>query len=187
MKMFGASIRRKEDPRLLFGDGRYVADIKIHGMVHAVFIRSPHASAIIRGIDVSEAVADPRVLSVITAADLPPGLPPLPCIDAEETTQPFNQEILAADRVRFVGEAVALLIVDGDRYLAEDLSALIDVDYEALPAVATATAALRPDAPKVHTETNVADVLRYELGDAATAFSTAPRTLSEHFDERPSF
>ncbi|MFT7475690.1 MAG: carbon-monoxide dehydrogenase large subunit [Verrucomicrobiales bacterium] len=181
MRMFGASIRRKEDPRLLLGNGRYLADIKLHGLVHAVFIRSPFAHALIRNIDTSEALSDPRVLLVITAADLPPDLPPLPCIDAEESTKAFNQHILASDKVRFVGEPVALLIVEGDRYIAEDLAALINVEYEPLPAVVRPEMAMAPDAALVHSETNVADVLRYELGDAATALEASPRRISERF------
>ena len=181
MSLFGASIRRKEDPRLLRGDGRYLSDIKLHGMVHAVFVRSPHAHALIRGIDSSAAAADPRVVCVLTAEDLPAGLPPLPCIDAEETTKPFNQPILAADKVRFVGEPVALLVVEGDRYVAEDIAGLIDVDYEPLPAVSTATAAVASDAPLVHFETNVVDVLEYSVGDAEPALAAAPYTLSERF------
>lgn len=181
MSLFGASIRRKEDPRLLRGDGRYLSDIKLHGMVHAVFIRSPHAHALIRGIDSTAAVADPRVVCVITAADLPAGLPPLPCIDAEETTKPFNQPVLATDEARFVGEPVALLVVEGDRYIAEDIAALVEVDYEPLPAVSTADAATAPDAPLVHFETNVVDVLEYSLGDAPAALAAAPHTLSERF------
>ena len=181
MSLFGASIRRKEDPRLLRGDGRYLSDIKLHGMVHAVFVRSPHAHALIRGIDSSAAAADPRVVCVLTAEDLPAGLPPLPCIDAEETTKPFNQPILAADKVRFVGEPVALLVVEGDRYVAEDIAGLIDVDYEPLPAVSTATAAVASDAPLVHFETNVVDVLEYSVGDAPSALAAAPHTLSERF------
>ena len=181
MSLFGASIRRKEDPRLLRGDGRYLSDIKRHGMVHAVFVRSPHSHALIRGIDASAAVADPRVVSVLTANDLPAGLPPLPCIDAEETTKPFNQPILAADKVRFVGEPVALLVVEGDRYIAEDIAALVDVDYEPLPAVSTAEAAMAPDAPLVHFESNVVDVLEYSLGDAPSALAAAPHTLRERF------
>ena len=150
-------------------------------MVHAAFVRSPHAHALIRGIDSSAAAADPRVVCVITADDLPAGLPPLPCIDAEETTKPFNQPILAADKVRFVGEPVALLVVEGDRYVAEDIAGLIDVDYEPLPAVSTATAAVASDAPLVHFETNVVDVLEYSLGDAPSALAAAPHTLSERF------
>lgn len=181
MSLFGASIRRKEDPRLLRGDGRYLSDIKLHGMVHAVFVRSPHAHALIRGIDSSAAAADPRVVCVLTAGDLPAGLPPLPCIDAEETTLPFNQPILAADKVRFVGEPVALLVVEGDRYIAEDIAGLIDVDYEPLPAVSTADAAVDTGAPLVHFESNVVDVLEYSIGDAPSALAAAPHTLSERF------
>ena len=181
MSLFGASIRRKEDPRLLRGDGRYLSDIKLHGLVHAVFVRSPHAHALIRGIDSSAAAADPRAVCVLTADDLPDGLPPLPCIDAEETTKPFNQPILATDKVRFVGEPVALLVVEGDRYIAEDIAGLIDVDYEPLAAVSTAEAAVAPDAPLVHFESNVVDVLEYSLGDADSALAAAPHTLSERF------
>ena len=150
MSLFGASVRRKEDPRLLRGDGRYVADIKLHGMVHAIFVRSTWAHADLRGIDTSAALADPRVVAVITADDLPPGLAPLPCIDAEETTKPFNQTILATDRVRYVGEPVALLIVEGDRYIAEDLVGLVEVDYEPRPAVSTAEAAMAPNSSGPH-------------------------------------
>ena len=181
MSLFGASIRRKEDPRLLQGNGRYLSDIKLHGMVHAVFVRSPHAHALIRGIDASTAVADPRVVCVLTADDLPAGLPPLPCIDAEETTKPFNQPILAVDKVRFVGEPVALVVVEGDRYIAEDIAGLVDVDYEPLPAVSTAEAAMAPEAPLVHFESNVVDVLEYSVGDAPSALADAPHTLTERF------
>ena len=163
MSLFGASIRRKEDPRLLQGNGRYLSDIKLHGMVHAVFVRSPHAHALIRGVDSSAAAADPRVVCVLTADDLPAGLPPLPCIDAEETTKPFNQPILATGKVRFVGEPVALVVVEGDRYIAEDIAGLVDVDYEPLPAVSTAEAAVAPDAPLVHFDSNVVDVLEYSV------------------------
>ena len=181
MSLFGASVRRKEDPRLLRGDGRYVADIKLHGMVHAIFVRSTWAHADLRGIDTSAALADPRVVAVITADDLPPGLAPLPCIDAEETTKPFNQTILATDRVRYVGEPVALLIVEGDRYIAEDLVGLVEVDYEPRPAVSTAEAAMAPGAPIVHSETNVAEVLEYDIGDTAGALASAPHTFTERF------
>ncbi|WP_420638639.1 xanthine dehydrogenase family protein molybdopterin-binding subunit [Candidatus Poriferisocius sp.] len=181
MSLFGASIRRKEDPRLLRGNGRYVSDVKLHGMVHAVFIRSPHAHALIRGIDVSVAIADPRVVCVLTAAELPQDLPPLPCIDAEETTKPFNQPILATEKVRYVGEPVAVLVVEGDRYVAEDIAGNIDVDYEPLPAVASATAAMAPEAPVVHFESNIVDVLKYSVGDVESALAGAPHTLSERF------
>ncbi|MEA2426090.1 MAG: aerobic carbon-monoxide dehydrogenase large subunit, partial [Thermoleophilaceae bacterium] len=93
-RVFGAPIKRKEDPRLLRGDGRYLSDIKLHGMVHAAVLRSPHAHAEIRSIDFSACEADPRCVAVLSAADFDE-LPTLACIDAEPTTKPFLQGILA--------------------------------------------------------------------------------------------
>jgi carbon-monoxide dehydrogenase large subunit len=180
-RIFGAAVTRREDPRLLRGEGRYVADIRLHGMTTGIFVRSPHAHARIRGIDASAALADPRVLAVIAADDLPPGLPPLPCIDAEHTTRPFNQPVLAIGKARYVGEPIALVVVDGDRYEAEDLLPLVEVDWEPLPAVAHADTALAPGAPIVHEETNICDVLEYQLGDAAAAIAGAPHILREYF------
>ena len=175
----GAPLRRKEDPRLLRGDGRYLADLKVHGMLAAVVIRSPHPHAWIRSIDTSAAAADPRTIAVLTAADLPE-LPPLPCIDAEETTRPFNQPVMAVDKVRYVGEPVAV-VVAADRYVAEDVAELVVVDYEPLPAVADAERAMEPDAPIVHEETNVCDTLEYRLGDPDAAFESAAHVLRERF------
>lgn len=177
--VFGAPLKRKEDPRLLRGDGRYLADLKLHGMLSAAVIRSPHAHALINSIDTAAAEADPRVAAVLTAADLPP-LPPLACIDAEETTKPFNQPIIAADKVRYVGEPVAV-IVAADRYVAEDVADLVEIDYEPLEAVTDAERAMEADSPIVHEETNVCDTLRYKLGDPDAAFESAPHVLREKF------
>ena len=176
-EVFGAPIKRKEDPRLLRGDGRYLADLKVHGMLSAAVIRSPHAHARIAAIDTSAADADPRVATVLTAKDLP-DLPPLPCIDAEETTRPFNQPIIASGKVRYVGEPVAV-VVAADRYVAEDVMDLVEVDYEPLDAVADPEAAMSPDAPILHEETNVCDTLSYRLGDPDSAFANAPRSFKE--------
>jgi CO/xanthine dehydrogenase Mo-binding subunit len=85
MKAFGAPLKRKEDPRLLRGEGRYVADLKLHGMTHAAVLRSDFAHARVRGIRLDELRADPRVLDVLTGADVA-RLPHILCIDAEETT-----------------------------------------------------------------------------------------------------
>src|SRR5829696_3649224 len=175
----GAPLKRKEDPRLLRGDGRYLADLKAHGMLAAVVVRSPHPHAWIRSVDASAARADQRTLAVLTAADLPE-LPPLPCIDAEETTRPFNQRVLASDKVRYVGEPVAV-VVAADRYVAEDLAELVVVDYEPLPAVADAERAMEPGAPILHEETNVCDTLEYKIGDPDAAFESAPHVLTERF------
>jgi carbon-monoxide dehydrogenase large subunit len=175
--VFGAPLKRKEDPRLLRGDGRYLADLKRHGMLSAAVIRSDHPHARINSIDTSAAEADPRVAAVLTAADLP-DLPPLACIDAEETTKPFNQPIIAHDKVRYVGEPVAVIVAE-DRYVAEDVAHLVEIDYEPLAAVADAEWAMEPDAPIVHEETNVCETLHYKLGDPDAAFASAPHVLSE--------
>jgi carbon-monoxide dehydrogenase large subunit len=177
--VFGAPLKRKEDPRLLRGDGRYLADLKRHGMLAAVVVRSPHPHARIRAVEAAAARADPRTHAVLTAADLPE-LPPLPCIDAEETTRPFNQRVLAADKVRYVGEPVAVVVAE-DRYAAEDVAELVVVDYDPLPAVADPERAMEPDAPILHEETNVCDTLEYRIGDPDAAFESAPHVLTERY------
>jgi carbon-monoxide dehydrogenase large subunit len=104
----------------------------------------------------------------------------LVCIDAEETTQPFLQTILATGKVSSVGEPIALVVAE-DRYTAEDLLQLIEVDYEPLEAVVDAEAAMADGAPIVHAETNVADVLEMASGDTAAALAAAPHVLRERF------
>ena len=178
-RVFGAAIKRKEDPRLLRGDGRYVADLKFHGTAHAVVLRSPHAHARIRGVGVGAVRSDPRVLDVLTGADVS-DVPHIICIDAEEKTRPFTQPILAQDKVRYVGEPVAILVVEGDRYVAEDVLGLVDVDYEPLSAVTDAEAAMAEGAPILHQKTNVCDVLEYAVGDTA-AIDRAPHRLKCRF------
>jgi carbon-monoxide dehydrogenase large subunit len=180
-RTFGARVKRKEDPRLLRGDGRYVADIKLHGMAHAAFVRSPYAHARIGTIDTRAAEADPGVLAVLVGRDLP-DVPTLPCIDAEEDTKPFNQPAIATQKVRYVGEPVAV-VVAADRYEAEDALALVEVDFEPLPAVADAEAAAAETSPLLFEEfgTNVADVLRYDEGDVERALAEAPHVLRERF------
>ena len=98
-KFFGKSVKRSEDPRLLRGDGRYVADIKLHGMVHAAVLRSPHGHARIVSIDTKACEADARTVAVLTAGDVS-SIPALPAIDAEPTTKPFNQPVLASDKAQ---------------------------------------------------------------------------------------
>jgi carbon-monoxide dehydrogenase large subunit len=176
---FGAPIKRKEDPRLLLGEGRYLADLKLHGMTTAAVLRSSHAHARLLGIDLSAAQADPRFVDAVVGADVA-HLPHILCIDAEETTKPFTQPLLAVDKVRYVGEPVAMIVVDGDRYDAEDVLALIDAEYEPLPAVVDAEAAMAPGATLVHSETNVCDVLEYATGDP-TAIDRAPHRLKRRF------
>lgn len=178
-RVFGAPLKRKEDPRLLRGDGRYLADLKLHGMLSAAIVRSPHPHARINSIDKSAAEEDPRTVAVLTANDLP-DVKPLPCIDAEVSTKPFNQPVIASSKVRYVGEPVAV-VVARDRYEAEDVADLVAVDYEPLPAVTDPELAMEPQAPILHEGTNVCDTLEYRLGDPDAAFERAAHVLRERF------
>jgi aerobic carbon-monoxide dehydrogenase large subunit len=179
-RVFGSPLKRKEDPRLLRGRGKYVSDIKLHGLLHAAVVRSPLPHAAIRGVDAGPCLADPRCVAVLTADDFDE-IPELVCIDAEETTLPFLQPVLARDKVRYVGEPVAVVVAK-DRYDAEDLLTLVEVDYDPLPAVVDPERALHADAPVVHHETNLVDTLRYHTGDAAGTIAKAPHVLRERFE-----
>jgi carbon-monoxide dehydrogenase large subunit len=177
--VFGQPLKRTEDPRLLRGEGRYISDLKMHGLLHAAVLRSPHPHARIVSIDASECEADPRSAGLLLPQDTA-GLETLVCIDAEETTLLFNQPVLARDRVRYVGEPVAVVLAE-DRYVAEDLLQLIDVEYEPLPAVVDPEEAMAEGAPLVHETSNVVEVLEFKIGDARAAIDAAPRVLRERF------
>lgn len=164
---------RLEDARLTTGHGRYVADLKVPGMAHAFILRSPYAHAVIKSIDTTEAQAAPGVLAVLTAADLAAdGIGDLPCgveLPRPDGSKAFQarRPVLARDRVRFVGEGVALVVAESAE-AAEAASELIAVDYEDLPVVADPAAARMADA-KVWDEVddNVAFVWRKGDADAA--------------------
>ncbi|HEU5276450.1 MAG TPA: xanthine dehydrogenase family protein molybdopterin-binding subunit [Xanthobacteraceae bacterium] len=182
-KWFGASVKRKEDPALLTGRGRYVDDIHLPGMLEVVVLRSPHAHALIRGIDKRGALALPGVHAVVTHADLPesmrrqtvPLLVPSPAIK-----QVYMPYCLAKDEACFVGEPVALVVAES-RYIAEDAAALVDVDYEPLPAIADCAAALAPGAPLAHRDasSNLGAHIALNVGNAAAAFAGAAHVFRE--------
>ena len=122
-----AAMQRKEDPRFIRGQGHYVDDVKLPGMLHGAVLRSPLAHARIVSIDTSAAEAHPKVHAVITGADLEGlGLAWMPTLSAD------TQAVLATDKVRFQGQEVAFVVAD-DRYSARDALELIDVEYEPLP------------------------------------------------------
>jgi len=149
MRFFGASVLRKEDPALLTGKGRYVDDVKLPGMLHAAFVRSTYAHALIKSIDKSAALALPGVVAVLTHADLPepmrsrrlPLYVPHPAIK-----QTFMPWALAKDETCFAGEAIAIVVAES-RYIAEDAAALVEVDYEVLPASIDPREAILAGAP----------------------------------------
>jgi carbon-monoxide dehydrogenase large subunit len=182
-KWFGASVRRKEDPNLLTGNGRFVDDIVLPGMLHAAFVRSAHAHALVRGIDVAAAMALPGVHLVMTFADLPaplrdnalPLFVPHPAI-----TQLFLPTTLASTEVRYVGEPLAVVVAES-RYVAEDAAALVAVDYEPLQAVSDCAAAIEPAAPLAHAgaSSNIAARLPISHGEPDAAFARAAHVFRE--------
>src|SRR5262245_52307245 len=187
----GAMIRRREDPRLLAGRGRYVDDLRPAGCLHAAVLRSPHAHARIARLCLDRARAHPGVIGVYVFADLRDVLQPLPLAGSPppplQTRVGFRlktavQYALAKDRVRHVGEPIAVLVAT-DPYLAHDALDLIDVDYEPLAAVVDAEAALAPGAAQLHEEwgDNVAVAFKVRIGDAASALGTAPVRLRARF------
>ena len=134
---------RKEDPRFVRGMGKYCDDIQLPGMLHLAILRSPVAHARLVSIDVSAAQAHPKVVAVITGADLAEqGLAWMPTLSNDV------QAVLATDKVRFQGQEVAFVVAE-DRYSARDALELIEVDYEILDPVIDVRKALAPDAPVI--------------------------------------
>ena len=154
MSILGTRVVRTEDPRLLTHGGTYVDDVRtpeLAGAAQATFVRSPFAHALIKGVETAGALAAPGVIAVLTSADFtnipPPPSPPEdgPAEGSEGAPLPlggvWHEPLLAVDRVRFVGEPVALVLTD-DSYQGEDAAELVIVDYEPLPAVVGITASL---------------------------------------------
>ena len=151
-KTFGASLKRKEDPRLITGEAKYLDDVRLPGMLYAAILRSPYAHAKIKGIDTNKATKQPGVIAVFTGQDFK-DLPALPCAwqaDAGRIQNNVNTpRVLEIERVTHTGAGVAVVIAD-DRYAAEDALGLIEVDYEQLPVVVDAEKTTFADAPQIH-------------------------------------
>ncbi|GAA5155423.1 MULTISPECIES: xanthine dehydrogenase family protein molybdopterin-binding subunit [Amycolatopsis] len=140
--LLGTEVRRVEDPELLRGQGTYVGNLRIEGALYVAFVRSPFAHALVTAIDTTEAAKAPGVVAVYTSEDL--GLPALPPFI--ELNPKCARYPLASDRVRFVGEPVAVVVAE-TQTAAVDALELVDVDYEPLPAAVDLEEALDPDAP----------------------------------------
>jgi carbon-monoxide dehydrogenase large subunit len=177
--LIGKRIRRREDPRLITGTATYVDDIKMPGMHHAVVVRSPHAAANIRSIDIKAALAKPGVAAVFTFKDIE-HVAPVPCGAALPGLRVPHHSILAKDRVYFVGHPVAVVVAT-DRYIAADAADAVEVDYDVLPAVADPEKALTPGAPPVHPEwpDNTAFTFHQEGGEVDQAFAEADVIVKE--------
>ena len=187
VQAIGQAVRREEDQRLLRGRGRYVDDAGAASDARGYVLRSPHAHALIRAIDISEASAAPGVLVILTGEDLRRrGLGSLtPAVRRRRSDgRPAfvcPQPLLAHGRVRYVGEPVAFVVADSANQ-AKDAAELIDIDYEILPAVVTAKAALTPGAPLVWDDNPGNEAFYHEVGDKAAvdaAFARAERIVRD--------
>jgi carbon-monoxide dehydrogenase large subunit len=186
-RYFGQPLTRNEDRRLLIGNALFVDDVELSGMAHAAFLRSPIAHGRIRGIDLAAARARPGVIAVYTAEDLGdywrPGpllVPPPPIKDI--TFHERTQVPLAKDKVRHVGEPMAVVIAES-RYVAEDALADIVLDLEALPVVSDLEQALAAASPRVHDDVpgNVAAHVRQLKGAYADAVGKADHVIRRRF------
>src|SRR5438105_11410660 len=188
----GRSLRRREDRRLLTGQGQFIADLVLPRMFHAVLVRGPLAHARIRAIDLSRARTAPGVAIALNGTDLLQMLPPVPegqismprkwvSVIQHKFLNP-QQPLLAYDKVRHVGEAIAIIAAE-TRAQAEDAAELVTWDLEELPAVVDPEAALRPDSPIVHDRfhTNLIGAFSVGRGDVGATLAGAPHRLRRRF------
>ncbi|MEM7428904.1 MAG: xanthine dehydrogenase family protein molybdopterin-binding subunit, partial [Pseudomonadota bacterium] len=172
----GKSLLRREDAALLMGAGRYADDAPVAvGTLYAAIVRSPEAHAEIRSIDASKAMALPGVRRVLTGEEIRELTRPFLVV----LKQPIDQWSLAVDRVRYVGEAVALVLAD-DRYIAEDGADLVDVEYERLPAIIDPREAVKEDAFLIHPPVGSNDLSTrdFTYGDPDAQFEAADHVVS---------
>ena len=185
---FGSSrgILRSEDEPLLRGSGRFTDDLAVPGAAHAAFARAPHAHAVIRRLDASAARAMPGVLAVLTGADVREaglgGIPPAVLLPGRDGKPMFGpaMPVLAQERVRYVGEPVALVVAETAAQ-AQDAAEALEVDYDALPAAADVARASAPGAPLLYPEAPGNVALDWEHGDAAAveaAFARAAHKVA---------
>ncbi len=188
---FGQSVTRREDQRLLTGHGQFTADLVPAGAARAVMLRSPHAHAIIRGIDVGRALAMPGVLAILTGADIAamglggipqrtdlirlPGTP----LDQGYLCRP-EFPLLATERVRFVGDSVAMVVAETEEQATDALEQIV-VDYKTLDSVTDTASAAAPGAVRIWEQAPGNLSFRWQAGDSPAveaAFETAARTAS---------
>src|SRR2546422_10191118 len=182
-RLFGKSIKRREDPRFITGRGQYVDDLKLPGMTYAAFVRSPHAHARIRKIDTSAALKHPGVVAVFTGKDMT-GVNSLPCgwdLRKEKNIPGVVQDLamvphmpLTSDVARHVGDPVAVVIADSQD-AASDAAEKVAVDWEALPAVTATERAAGAGVAPIHAGAPGNVAFKWELGggDVDAAFKAA--------------
>ena len=170
----GLSVKRREDRRFLTGRGRYVDDLRLPDLLHAAIVRSPHAHARILEIDARRAMAQPGMVAVLTIADLPECAAAVPPLVPSPRLRPYAQPALAGPKVRYAGEAFAVVVAD-DVYRATDAAHAVEVRYDVLAAAATVDDALATGAPRVFDEwpDNAAGPSDGAVGDITRGFAEA--------------
>jgi len=168
--LIGKSVKRVEDNRFIKGEGRYTDDFNMDNQTYAIYVRSPHAHANIKGVDISKAEAMEGVVKVFTGKDIADaGIVGTICgwqVDFKngDTMKEPGHPIMVADKVRHVGDAVALVIAE-DRQTARDAAGLVEVNYEVLDAVVDPKAATQDGAPLVHDDVPNNTIFDWELGN----------------------
>ena len=180
-RIFGSSIKRREDPSLITGASRYTDDLKLPGMLYAAIVRSPYAHAHIKGIDTSKAAALSGVVGVFTGNDIKdsgtPGVVPVGWLLPDMKIPPHP--VLASETVRCVGDGVAVVVAE-DRYIARDALDLVEVDYEPLGAVTDPALTVDEGAPQLHEEAPNNIAFDWEIGDRSSteeSFTNAAHTV----------
>jgi aerobic carbon-monoxide dehydrogenase large subunit len=175
---FGRAMKRVEDPRLIQGKATYVDDLKLPGVLHAEFVRSPHAHAKILSINTGAAKNLAGVVGVFTGTDLNDKVGPVPCASPLPGGKAISHTVLAGSRVYFVSHPVAVVVAE-TRTIARDAVDLVEVDYEPLPAVVDPEKALEEGSPLTHPElgTNVAFTWNLSAGDVGSAFKEADKVI----------
>ena len=183
--MVGASVKRKEDPGLITGSGKYVGDLKLPGMCHVAFARSPYAHANIRGIDISMAEARDGVIAVFTGADLKENYAAVPMAGGSHALEHYSHLALSIDRARHIGEAVAAVVAVSPE-VAEDAVDDIEIDWEELSATATILSAYESDSAPIFAdmEDNIPDAAQKKSDDVDAVFETAPHVISQRMSSQ---
>jgi carbon-monoxide dehydrogenase large subunit len=181
-RYIGQAVKRKEDPRLVSGTSTYVDDVVLPGMLHLVLVRSIHANARIKRVDISKAQKLPGVHSVITGDEVAANCGQIPAIgDFPDMKRPAHY-LLAVGKVKFVGEPVVAVLAS-DKYIARDAADLVEIDYEPLPVVTNPEKALEPGSPVIHDgfKDNRAYTFGFVNGDVDAAFKNADVVVKERF------
>ena len=182
----GAPLLRKEDARLITGHGTYVDNYQAAGLLHAAIVRSPFAHARITKVDVSKASASPGVVAAFSGEDLEDSYGALPCFwpVSDDIVMPTHLP-LAVDKARYVGDGVAVVVAE-TRAQARDAAALVEVDYDALPAVTDVLEALEDGAPLVHDDAPGNKCYTWSLvtGEPDSVFASAPVVVKERYRQQ---